>query len=121
MHSCFNPLFKINAPFFCWTFFFKEYLNSQVRTKKIVNSVEYHTSPSFFTLVFQIYRVHIAGKWFVGQENESRYFNSCPKGKFFPRLVLSPPRKREINLTVILFENFKPSMNQVIILIPKNE
>ena len=121
MHSCFNPLFQNQRPLFLSHLFFKEYLNFQVRTKKIVNKVEYHTSPSFFNLVFQIYRVHIAGKWFVGQENESRYFNSCPKGKFFPRLVLSSPRKREINLTVILFENFKPSMNQVIILIPKNE
>ena len=45
------PYFKINAPIFCCSLFFEDYLNSQVRINKMGNehTVNYHPSPSKLT------------------------------------------------------------------------
>ena len=46
------PYYKINAPTFCYSIFFRECLNTQVRINKMVNknTLDYHPSPSELTL-----------------------------------------------------------------------
>ena len=43
------PSFRINAPFLCCAFFFKEHLSPQVKINKMINSVNYHVSLSALT------------------------------------------------------------------------
>ena len=106
------PYFKISAPLFCCHLLFKEYLNPQVRIKKIVNKHSTDQHPSSFRinfkdtttyfhgypfgvylslellLDFQTHLVRLTGKCILKSKNiESRYFYTCPRAKLSPRFL----------------------------------
>ena len=77
------PYFKINVPIFCYSIFFEESLNPQVRINKMVNehTVEYQPSPSELTS-----RIHpLIFLWTPKEFISPEYFLS-----FFSNLYISP-------------------------------